>query len=163
VTVAIMLLASRARANRFGVVREDMRMLMLHGVHHLALTVTDIDRSTAWYVRLLGFEEFARRDDPDNQVRKAVLRAPDGFVLTLVQHGNASSQPFDERVTGMDHVAFLAASQEELHEWERRLAGQGIDYTPATPSLTVTGAEVVVFRDPDGIQLEIWANPAPAD
>ncbi len=138
-----------------------MRMPTLHGVHHLALTVTDIDRSAAWYVRLLGFEEVARRDDPDNRLRKAVLRTKGGLVLTLVQHDHASGRPFDECTPGMDHVAFLAASHDELHEWEHQLARQGVDHTPAAPSLTVAGAEVVVFRDPDGIQLEIWANPAP--
>jgi hypothetical protein len=74
-------------------------MPVLHGVHHLALTIADIDRSVAWYVRVLGFEEFARRDEPQNGLRKAVLRAPVALrsrwcSTTLdAENGSTSEQP----------------------------------------------------------------------
>lgn len=44
---------------------EQTSVPQLDGVHHLKLPVTDIDRSLAWYQRLLGYEksiEFIERD-----------------------------------------------------------------------------------------------------
>ncbi|MEU6645977.1 VOC family protein [Saccharomonospora sp. NPDC046836] len=136
-------------------------MSILTSVHHLALTVTDVDRSVPWYVRVLGLAEVSRREEPDRGLRKVMLRAPDGgFAVVLVQHEHGERSPFDERRTGLDHIAFTVRSRSELAQWEERLAGYSVTYTPATPSRAVPGAEVVVFRDPDGIQLEVWADPA---
>jgi catechol 2,3-dioxygenase-like lactoylglutathione lyase family enzyme len=50
-------------------------------------------------------------------------------------------------------VAFRVASQAELHAWEKELSARGIAFTPTAE--TPIGS-VVVFRDPDNIQLEFW-------
>ncbi|WP_199429259.1 VOC family protein [Qaidamihabitans albus] len=135
-------------------------MSKLTCVHHLALTVTDVDRSVPWYMRVLGFEEVTRSENPETGLRKVLLRAPgDGFAVALVQHERAERPSFDERHTGLDHVAFKVASRDDLLAWQTRLAEYGVTYTPAAPSRTLPGSEVVVFRDPDGIQLEVWADP----
>ncbi|MFD9892562.1 VOC family protein [Amycolatopsis sp. NPDC058986] len=136
-------------------------MPKLTSVHHLALTVTDVDRSVPWYVRVLDLEEHTRREDPETGLRKVVLRSPgDEFAVMLVQHADTGRRLFDECHTGLDHVAFKVSSVAELAEWEARLAEFGVQYTPAAPSRTLEGAMVIVFRDPDGIQLEVWADPA---
>ncbi|MBK1784749.1 VOC family protein [Prauserella cavernicola] len=135
-------------------------MTTLASVHHLALTVTDVDRSVPWYVRVLDFEEISRREDDETGLRKAVLKAPgDGFSVMLVQHARVERPAFDERHTGLDHVAFKVGTRAELRQWEDRLADYGVTYTAATPSRTAPGSLVVVFRDPDGIQLEVWSDP----
>jgi glyoxylase I family protein len=138
-----------------------MAVAELSSVHHLALTVTDVDRSVPWYERVLELEEIVRREDPHSGLRKVGLRGgADGVLLILVQHPDTERPPFDERRTGLDHVAFRVSSVEELHRWERRLADYGVTYTPVAPSRTLPGSSVVVFRDPDGIQLEVWSDPA---
>jgi glyoxylase I family protein len=136
------------------------KMTKLRSVHHLALTVTDVDRSVPWYARVLELEEFARRDDEETGLRKVVLRSQsEEFAVVLVQHSDTGRRVFDERRTGLDHVAFKVSSRAELSEWEDRLDEYGVTYSPAEPSLTLAGSTVIVFRDPDGIQLEIWADP----
>ncbi|OZM71412.1 glyoxalase [Amycolatopsis antarctica] len=148
-------------------------MAKLTNVHHLALTVTDVDRSVPWYERVLELEEISRREDAGTGIRKVVLRAPgDGFAVVLVQHpevvrpgapmsetGVRWASDFDERRTGLDHVAFRVSSRAELRDWEQRLADYGVTYSAGKESRTMPGSEVVVFRDPDGIQLEVWADP----
>ncbi|NKQ55882.1 glyoxalase [Amycolatopsis sp. K13G38] len=135
-------------------------MSTLTSVHHLAFTVTDVDRSVPWYERVLQLKEVARREDPETGIRKVMMRAEaDAFSVVLVQHPNTERADFDERRTGLDHVAFKVESYFELKEWEQRLADYGVTYTPAKASRTLPGSAVVVFRDPDGIQLEVWADP----
>ncbi|HVW42755.1 MAG TPA: VOC family protein [Amycolatopsis sp.] len=135
-------------------------MSTLTGVHHLALTVTDVDRSVPWYERVLQLKEVARREDPETGIRKVVMHGwADAFSVVLVQHPATERGDFDERRTGLDHVAFTVDSYVELKEWEQRLADHGVTYTQATASRTLPGSAVVVFRDPDGIQLEVWADP----
>jgi glyoxylase I family protein len=135
-------------------------MPKLMSVHHLALTVTDVDRSVPWYARVLDLEEVTRREEPDTGLRKVVLRsAGDEFSVVLVQHADTGRRGFDERRAGLDHVAFKVGSTADLAEWEERLAEFGVSYLPTAPSRTFEGSLVIVFRDPDGIQLEIWADP----
>jgi glyoxylase I family protein len=134
-------------------------MTKLRTVHHIALTVTDVDRSVPWYARVLELEEFTRRDDPETGVRKVVLRSQsDEFAVMLVQHPDTGRGEFDERRAGLDHVAFGVGSRAELSEWEDRLDQYGVTYAATRSSRTLPGSTVIVFRDPDGIQLEIWAD-----
>jgi glyoxylase I family protein len=134
-------------------------MSKLTSLHHLALTVTDVDRSVPFYERVLELTETTRREDPETGVRKVYLRAPgEDFHVVLVQHPDTDRVGFDRRRTGLDHIAFKVDSHDALKKWEQRLADYSVSYTPATASRTVPGACVVVFCDPDGIQLEVWAQ-----
>lgn len=134
-------------------------MWKLSNLYHLALTVTDVDRSVPWYERVLDLTETNRREDADTGIRKVYLRAPgDEFYVVLVQHPDTARGGFDGRRAGLDHIAFKVDSYAALKEWERRLADYSVTYAPATASRTVPGASVVVFCDPDGIQLEVWSD-----
>jgi len=130
---------------------------MLTGIHHLALTVTDVERSAAWYRELLGMVQVIGDDTDD--VRYRVLAHPDsGMVIGLRQYPVAGSgDAFDEMRTGMDHVAIGVESADELAGWAARLDELGIAHSPVTETPIGT---VIVFRDPDNIQLEFWLPAA---
>lgn len=129
---------------------------MLTGIHHIALTVTDLQRSVAWYRELLGLAELMG-DDGDEVSFRLLTDPSSRLVLGLRQYAAGSGDEFDERRTGMDHMALGVESAEELAEWEARLSAMGAKYTPATETPIGT---VIVFRDPDGIQLEFWLPAA---
>jgi len=123
----------------------------------LAFTVTDVDRSAAWYSELLGMVQVIGDDTDD--VRYRVLAHPDsGMVIGLRQYPVAGSgDAFDEMRTGMDHVAIGVESADEITEWAAKLDELGITHAP--PTETPIGT-VIVFRDPDNIQLEFWLPAA---
>jgi glyoxylase I family protein len=131
---------------------------MLTRIHHLGLTVTDVEASTEWYTAVLGFHRVGAHASADGARRKVFLHH-DGLDvrLGLCQHSAASAARFDETVPGLDHLAFGLDSVSELLEWEQRLRAHRVHYTPATPANTLGGARVLVFRDPDNIQLELIA------
>jgi len=133
---------------------------MLYGLHHLGLTVRDVERSAEWYTSVLGFERVGEFAAPGGERRKVFLRHPNFDIrLGLTQHRAGSCFGFDETQVGLDHLAFRASSAAELAEWQARLVELDVVHTPVTAANSIPGAVVLVFRDPDTIQLEIFYDP----
>jgi catechol-2,3-dioxygenase len=65
-----------------------------------------------------------------------------------------STEPFNERRPGLDHLAFGCASRDELKAWEIRLNELGI---PNSGIVDTTYYSALSFRDPDNIALEFFA------
>src|ERR1700737_511709 len=140
--------------------RGNEQMTEIVGIHHLGLTVSDAQRSAHWYQKVLGFERIGQLGDADAERQKIFLRhAGLDARLGLVQHRTSSRRPFDETESGLDHLAFAVSSREELGSWARRLEELGVPFSPIAASLSIPGAAVIVFRDPDNVQLELFANP----
>jgi len=135
--------------------------MSINRIHHLGLTVTDADASAEWYANVLGFQRVGDYTSPDGARHKVFLRH-DGLDvrLGLCQHASGGPDRFDETRLGLDHVAFAVHDVDELREWESRLRAREVRYTSATPANTLEGALVIVFRDPDNIQLELIADGA---
>jgi glyoxylase I family protein len=79
--------------------------------------------------------------------------------LGLTQHRHGSQHEFDKTRAGLDHLAFTVADREELDVWAVRVADAAVACSPATAANSVPGAAVLVLRDPDNIQLELFAEP----
>jgi catechol 2,3-dioxygenase-like lactoylglutathione lyase family enzyme len=127
----------------------------LAGISHIDLTVTDRDRSQRFYTEVLGFEIVKRVDKPE--FRLADMRHPGLAVEVCVrQPATNDGAPFDENRAGLDHLSFAVATRAELERWQDLLDQQGVPYTPIVDA--PYGA-VLVFRDPDNIQLELMAEP----
>jgi glyoxylase I family protein len=136
---------------------------MIAGPHHLGLTVRDVEVSAAWYAGVLGFRRVGEYEAPDGTRRKVFLRH-DGLAvrLGLTQHRPGPGEPFDERRTGLDHLAFAVAARADLDAWAGRLAAAAVPCSPVAAANSVPGAAVLVFRDPDNIQLELFFDPSAA-
>jgi glyoxylase I family protein len=123
------------------------------------LTVSDADRSTAWYRDLLGMEETSRYVQPDGHVALVHLAEPrSGVELCLVAHRHRGGS-FDEFRIGLDHLEFLVAQRCDLDAWAARLDELGIGHSGVKePSYTANA--MLTFRDPDHIQLEFFWRAA---
>ncbi len=89
--------------------------------------------------------------------RRNRLRHPDaGITLTLTAHDAGSNDRFDERRTGMDHVSFAVPSVDHLHAFKEEFAERGVDHSEIKPTASGAGG-MITFRDPDNIQLEVFA------
>jgi len=122
-------------------------------MHHLTLTVTDLDRTSDWYLAVLGFEEVVRYRNDAIAADCQVLAHPGAArpTIGLRQFDNASADAFDERRIGLDHIAFDIGDTEELGHWQEHLKGLGVAFN-VTP---LPELSILVIRDPDNIQIEL--------
>jgi glyoxylase I family protein len=122
---------------------------------HVAVTVTDLDRSVPWYSTLFGAPPVL--DEDTGPFRHVVWALGRGDLFGLHQFpALASSEAFEERRAGLDHVAFACASRAELETWAARLDELGIAHGELKDAGYGSG---VSFRDLDNIALEFFAPP----
>ena len=121
-------------------------------VSHIDLSVSDVERSATWYCEVLGLRRL-RRVDYDDRIMVVLLREEIGLIIGLNQHKTTTTDRFNERNLGLDHIGFGVADRDELDAWQTRLASLAVEHSPVAD--TPTGA-ALVFRDPDNIQLEFW-------
>ncbi|WP_433507920.1 VOC family protein [Pseudonocardia halophobica] len=125
---------------------------------HAAVTVTDLERSTRWYSALFGSDPVLDEDENIGGFHHTVFVVGDGQLFGLHTHpGGSPDGPFDERRTGLDHVAFACADRAELEHWAARLDELGVAHGGIVDAHYGSG---VSFRDPDNIALEFFAPPA---
>jgi catechol 2,3-dioxygenase-like lactoylglutathione lyase family enzyme len=129
----------------------------LTGFHHLSLTVTDVEASVQWYGRVLGFER-VMVEKHDGGYTEVLHRPGTSLFLGLHRHDRNDGARFAETTTGLDHLAFHVADRDAFDEWVAHLDRLGIEHSPPFATNDPFPYVLVVFRDPDNIQLEvIWA------
>jgi glyoxylase I family protein len=134
---------------------------VINGLSHLGLTVRDAEASATWYEKVLGFQRVGEFDSPDGARRKVFLRHAGLHArLGLTEHRDGSQEVFDETRVGLDHLAFAVRDRAELEEWAIRLEAAAVAHSAIAPANSIPGAAVLVFRDPDNIQLEFFVDPS---
>ena len=124
-------------------------------ITHVAVTVSDLATSEAWYTNVLGVGPVL---DEDTGPFRHIVYQLGNTLLGL--HGFpdlATTDPFDERRPGLDHVAFGCADRGELVAWAARLDELGVAHGGIVDAGYGSGLS---FRDPDNIALELFCPPS---
>jgi catechol 2,3-dioxygenase-like lactoylglutathione lyase family enzyme len=130
---------------------------MFPSITHVAVTVTDLERSTRWYTELFGAGPVLDEDEPIGNFHHTVFALDGGQLFGLHTHPRAADDEFDEHRTGLDHVSFACPDRAGLERWAARLDDLAIAHGSIVDAPYGSGLS---FRDPDGIALEFFAPPA---
>lgn len=136
---------------------------LIGGIHHLRLTVTDLQRSRYFYTTLLGFSVVAEspaRDDPEMAAMYALLFGgivmARGNLLMGLRPVAPAGDAFSEDRVGLDHLSFDVPGHDDLERAVALFDEHAVPHGPIT-ALPAFGIYVLPFRDPDNIALELTA------
>lgn len=140
---------------------------------HVSVTVSDMDRSLAFYRDLLGLEEVERHrlegeaisqmaGKPDVVMHVVRLQAPDtpGVLLDLQQYITPQGKLSDAQLGDVGHSHFCFGVP-DLTQTYTTLTAKGVEFVsePVSFDLEWGIVKVVFFKDPDGYVLELMEHP----
>jgi catechol 2,3-dioxygenase-like lactoylglutathione lyase family enzyme len=135
----------------------------IKGFHHFSITATDLDASVAWYQRVLGLEPlpmtFPHYGSEESGHAVVLLEPTQGWAIGIHRHATNPGTPASETATGLDHFALAVSSREDLDAWASWLDELGVAHAGVTDTTDPMPYSVLVFRDPDNIQLELIHLP----
>jgi catechol 2,3-dioxygenase-like lactoylglutathione lyase family enzyme len=154
---------SLASANRL------RRAMPSRGIHHVDLTVADVERSLAFYLDLLGplgWEESARYASYRGTEEVVYLTdAVTGFRESGTGFSMLGIRPADGGAhryygVGIEHFAIEVDRREEVDEAHARCLASGANvHFPPEEDSDVPGYYAFFAFDPDGIRVEVFCWP----
>lgn len=146
-------------------------MTPMHRLHHVGIPVASLERSVAWYTETLGLianktapgsgEALSLAVEiPNTEMNVAFLAVGDHVLLELLEYTSPRGVPYELRNCdiGAVHVCFevddIVGAYEELSR-----AGVKFNHPPiklGEGAGDLAGYSFVYFRDPDGVQLELF-------
>lgn len=140
----------------------------LRGVHHIGIPVRDIERSLEWYGEILGLTpDFIEVDEGPEasrvvQLENARMRfafLPVGnAIIELLEYEYPVGRDYDRRNCDVGAIHLCLEVDDIIHV-HRILTDRGIAFSTEPVMMregALRGQSCCYFRDPDGIQLELW-------
>lgn len=124
--------------------------MLFERLHHVAIIVSDYQRSKAFYTETLGFPILRENFREDRGDWKLDLKFGDG-ELELFAIPGAPPRPSYPEAQGLRHLAFRV---EDVEAAVRELERRGVPCEPIRRD-PYTGTRMTFFRDPDGLPLEL--------
>ena len=127
--------------------------MQLNGIAHFQLTVSDMERSRAFYAPLL--ELFEMQILIDSATYGYCIGSRTGIAISPIDeiHGGDT---FDQRRVGLHHLCFRAREREHIDEifvFVEALGARIIH--PPREDEFAPGYYSLLFEDPDGIRIEV--------
>ena len=124
--------------------------MRLEGIDHVALAVADVERSTAWFIEVLGFER--RFDGMWNGVPVFVGKGTTALALfpRRESHDSPTSEQRKSNDIDMLHLA-LRADRKNFLAAQDELQNRGVRFDFEDHEISHS----IYFRGPDGHKFEI--------
>ncbi|MDA4130261.1 MAG: VOC family protein [Thaumarchaeota archaeon] len=138
------------------------------GVHHMGVTVSNLERSIDFY-KQLGFRllfsplQYSGKDLDRSlnvegaKLRSAMLKAGDGTMIELLQYLEPEGRAYDRRNcdTGSMHIAFRVPDIERAFSEFKKTVHFNSEPSTVNDG-PLKGIKFVYLVDPDGVTLEFF-------
>ena len=147
---------------------------MITGIHHFALTVSDADRSIAFYETLLGVPMITRKtwDVPyvgeivgyaDLVLEGAFFQLPNGVILELLEYKTPPAGVVDMESYNAGNAHLCLVTDDMTADYVRlQAAGYNTFRSEAPVDIPwgpYRGGRACYLRDPDGTSIELLEEP----
>ncbi|SOB92403.1 SMU1112c/YaeR family gloxylase I-like metalloprotein [Pseudobutyrivibrio ruminis] len=120
-------------------------------IHHVAIIVSDYEKSKDFYVNKLGFEIIRENFRPQKNDWKLDLRINESTELEIFAPQNPPKRPSYPEACGLRHLAFEV---DDIVNTVNELNAIGIECEPIRTD-EFTNKKMTFFFDPDGLPLEL--------
>jgi len=120
-------------------------------IHHVAIIVSDYEKSKDFYVNKLGFEIIRENFRPQKNDWKLDLRINESTELEIFAPQNPPKRPSYPEACGLRHLAFAV---DDIVNTVNELNAIGIECKPIRID-EFTNKKMTFFFDPDGLPLEL--------
>lgn len=127
-----------------------MNEARLSGIFGVKLPVADLARSRAWYEPLFDLRPTFEFPDDDGVVRGVAYEVPGLGDTGLALR----ERPDVAGISGFDPVIFALDGPAAVEAWTRRLADAGVAHSVREGTI----GRVVVFHDPDGLEIHLYSR-----
>jgi catechol 2,3-dioxygenase-like lactoylglutathione lyase family enzyme len=126
-----------------------MASLKILDLSHIALNVTDIERSASFYKNILGLESIFENELPDGIGFNIGFITPAGVTIELIQISGM-------KIQAKEYTTTIAFSVESLDSAKAALSSDSIEIKN---EMEFYGVKMFFINDPDGHNIEISQFP----
>lgn len=145
----------------------------VRGVHHVGMTVRDLDRTLAWWKVMFDLEPAieVRSTEPLDPRIQTALGVPGAFLsyaflpvgeamVELLEYHNPIGNDFSlsNSDVGAAHVALRINDVQQQYEHMVALGAKFL-HPPIALEGELAGVVFAYASDPDGLQVELWQQP----
>ena len=129
-------------------------MLQILKLHHIAIIVSDYERSKHFYTKLLGLQILQETYRQKRDSYKLDLAIGDTYCIELFSFHSPPKRMNNPEACGLRHIAFAVKSVKETVEDLKKdqIEVETIRIDPLTQK------KYTFFRDPDDLPIEIYEN-----
>ena len=126
--------------------------LNIDGFHHIAIIVSDYQRSKYFYTEILGAEIISEIYRESRDSYKLDLRFKDGSQIELFSFPSSPARLTMPEACGLRHLAFKV----ENIDWAVKFLQENDVECESIRIDELTGKRFTFFRDPDDLPLELY-------
>jgi catechol 2,3-dioxygenase-like lactoylglutathione lyase family enzyme len=124
------------------------RAFLVDGIDHVAITVSDLDRSMGWYTDVLGLER--RHEEAWGDMPVMLFAGTTGVALFRASMRQPAESPNPRTSLIMRHLAFRV-SRSNFEAAQKDLNAREIPFEFQDHAIS----QSIYFRDPDNYELEL--------
>jgi glyoxylase I family protein len=121
-------------------------------VSHTSFSVTDAEATAQWWRDVFGLVD-VDRSKGEGWFGVLLMHPASATIIEFQQHDANNGERFDPVRTGFDHMGLKVDDPAELDVWQSHFERLGVVHTPTVHH---DYGSVLTFKDPDGIQFEMF-------
>lgn len=126
--------------------------MKLNKIHHIALIVSDYEKSKHFYMEILGLQILNETFRAERNSYKLDLALDGVYIIELFSFPDYAQRPSYPEALGLRHLAFEV---DDIEQASAELQAKNIPREPIRID-EITGRKFFFFSDPDGLPLELY-------